>query len=193
MDDSYPPSRDAGDQPPDDAFEPIHIETHRDLRGQIRAICKRINARPEIARRVLVNAVFAFEEVGVTLSDEMRAHVRKTLRWPERLETEKKEARAELLREHGDVLGKKVPRSPDARAALLFDRLGLEPERPEDKKGLDRKGLLRYVDRHPLVARLARYERAARGGLILHTRGSYEKFKSGERRHRWVKAVRFKV
>ncbi|MEO1366593.1 MAG: hypothetical protein AAFX50_05415, partial [Acidobacteriota bacterium] len=145
------------------------------------------------ARRVLVNAIFAFEEVGVTLSDEMRAHVRKTLRWPTRLEEEKKKARAELLREHRDLLGRKVPRSPEDRARLLFDTLGLEPQQPEDRKGLDRKALERYAEDHPLAARLARYERAARGGLVLHTRGSYEKFKSGERRHRWVKAVRFKV
>ncbi|MEO1088054.1 MAG: hypothetical protein AAFY88_27795, partial [Acidobacteriota bacterium] len=133
------------------------------------------------------------EEVGVTLSAEMRTHVRKTLRWPARLEKAKKEARAELLREHGDLLDRKVPRTPEDRARLLFDTAGLEPQRPEDRKGLDRKALERYADAHPLAARLARYERAARGGLILHTRGSYEKFKSGARRHRWVKAVRFKV
>lgn len=172
---------------------PIHVKTHRDLRSNIRAICERINAEPEIARRVLVNAVFAFEEAGVVLSEEMRAHVRKSLRWPPRLEAEKKEARAELLREHGEELGRKVPRTPEDRARLLFEQLGVEPLRPEDRKGLDRKRLEAYAASHPLAARLVRYERAARGGLILHTRGNYEKFKSGERRHRWVKAVRFKV
>ena len=179
--------------PEDPYFPPIAIETHRQMRGHMRTICQRLNQRPEIARRMLVNAVFALEEVGVQLSEPMRRHVRQSLRWPPGLEEEKKEARAELLREHSDVLGRKVPRTPEDRAALLFDQLGLEPALEEHRQGLDRRALELYGDAHPLVARLVRYERAARGGLILHTRGSYEKFKSGQRRHRWIKSVRFKV
>lgn len=173
--------------------EPIVIKTHRDLERNTRAICERINANPELARLVLVNAVFAFEDAGVVMSEEVKKHIRSTLRRPKRIEERRRRLGRELEPEFREMKFSKIPRDPVARAALLFDHLGLEPQEAKHREALSLREMERYADRHPLVDKLVRYDRACRGGLILHTKGSYSKFKAGERRHQWVKAVRFKI
>lgn len=173
--------------------KPIVVETHRDLRANIRAICERVNSDPELARLILVNPILAFEDAGVEMSAQVKQHIRKTLGRPRRLEKRKESLAKELETELGELGIESIPKEPAARAALLFDSLGLEPMKTSHRKQLSLRELEGYADRHPLVAKLARYDRACRGGLILHTRGSYNKFKAGERRHRWVKAVRFKI
>ena len=173
--------------------KPIVVKTRSDLQSKINAICERINADPELARLVLVNAILAFEEAGVEMSNKVKQHIRKTLRRPQRLEERKKKLGKELKSELREVGIETIPRDPAARATLLFDTFGLEPTQKEHREELSLREMERYADQHPLVDKLARFDRACRGGLILHTRGSFNKFKAGERRHKWVKAVRFKI
>jgi len=174
--------------------EHILVRSHRDLRRNIRAICRRLNANPEIARLTLVNAVLAFEDVGVTLNAEMKEHIRRTLQEPPRLR-ERREALERELIEELPVLrsGAELPRTNAQRARFLFDALGLAPLSHEDLRGVSRKRLAAYVAAHPSVEKLVRWERARRGGFVLHTRGSYRAFKEGRRRHPWVKSIRFEV
>lgn len=178
-------------KPPEE--EPIVVETHRDLGRNMRAICERINANPELARLVLVNAILAFEDAGVEMSQEVKSHIRKTLRRPAKLEERKARLEKEIRAEYGDLVGESLQQDACERARFLFETLGLECRREEDAEEVGLRRMRAYVDEHPLLPKLLEYQRAARGGFILHPRASYNQFKAGERRHRWVKAVRFKV
>ena len=177
-------------------FMPIEIKEHRELRQHIREICTRFNDNPDLARLVLVNPILALEDVGVKLSPEAKKHIMDTLRFPARLEERKEELEAELkgelkrLKFHAEL-----PLTPDRRAELLFQVLKLEPAENDtcDLSRLDSYRTRAYSRKHPLVAKLAEYERIRQGGLIFHTRESYEAYKSGRRKHHWVKAVRFKI
>lgn len=173
--------------------ETIVLESHRDLRRNARAICERINADPDLARLVLVNAIFAFEDAGVEMSDEVKKHIRHTLSRPKRLDERKERLGKELDSELGKLGAQKIPRDPKSRAELVFGCIGLEPATERHRESLSLREMERSYGDHPLVEKLARYDRACRGGFILHTKGSYNKFKSGRKRHRWVKSFRFKI
>lgn len=180
-----------GDRPP-----PIAITTERDLRRNIRAISRRFNERPEIARLVFVNPILALEDIGVELGPDVKQHVLDALRFPPRL----RERRAKLERELPEELAAlgvsgKLPLTARRRAQLLFDVLALEPE-DEDAKDvtrLDARRLTVYAAQHAIVEKLARYEHARRGAIVFQGRATYEAFKRGDKRHPWIKTIRFDV
>jgi hypothetical protein len=180
----------------DDRALPIVIATERDLRSNIRAISRRLNDRPEIARLVFVNPILALEDVGVELSQEAKQHVIDALRFPPRL----RERRARLERELPEELAAlgvsgKLPLTAKRRAELLFTVLELEPavEDARDPTRLDARRMTAYATRHPLVEKLARYEQAQRGAIVFQSRASYEAFKRGDKRHPWIRSIRFNV
>jgi hypothetical protein len=183
--------------------EPIRIETHRELRGNIRRICERFNADPGLARLLLVNPVLAFEDAGVELTPELKEHIINRLRFPPKLVERLARLEAEI-REELQSLGidAALPLSAEQRAKVLFDVLklspvpaasgrtstGAAPDAPAPR--LDAKA---YRTQHPLAAKLAEYERARQGSLLFHTRTTYEAYKAGQRQHRWLVGIRFKV
>lgn len=175
---------------------PIAIATERDLRRNIRAISRRFNERPEIARLVFVNPILALEDIGVELGPDAKQHVMDALRFPPRL----RERRAKLERELPEELGAlgvsgKLPLTARRRAQLLFRVLELEPagEDAKDLTRLDARRLTAYAGQHPVVEKLAQYERAQRGAIVFQSRASYEAFKRGDKRHPWIKTIRFDV
>ncbi len=176
--------------------EPIRIDNRRDLRNNIRAINKRFNDQPEVARLLLVNPILALEDVGVQLASDVKQHIMDTLRFPPKLMERKARLEMELKEELSRLdVPSDLPLNGTVRARLLFRVLKLEPlvEDAQDTSRLETKRTRAYASHHPLVAKLAEYERVRQGGLVFHTREIYEAFKSGTRRHRWIKSVRFKV
>lgn len=176
--------------------EPIRVETHRDLRKNIRAVSTRFNDNPELARLLLVNPILALEDVGVEMTREMKDHIMDSLRFPKRLVEKKERLEAELRAELQELgLPAEFPLTAEARAHLLFTVLKLPPL-PEDACSPDQIESRRarfYARRHPLVAKLADYERARQGAAVFRSKEQYEAYKSGQKRHNWVKSVRFNV
>ena len=175
-------------------YEPIRIETHRDFRRHTRAICRRFNDNPELARLVLVNPILAMEDAGVVISAEMKEHIMHRLRFPPKLEERIKRLETELAGELKALgFSPELPLSAEDRARLLHDVLKVppEPEQPLQRRRLARTRT--YREAYPLAAKLAEYERARQGALIFHRREIYESYKSGERRHHWLRSIRFKV
>lgn len=176
--------------------EPIRVANERDLRKNMRAICERFNAQPELARLVFVNPVLALQDVGVQLEPEAKQHIMNALRFPPKLQKRKAELATELTeafaREKAAV---ELPLSAKQRAHLLFRVLSVKPltadAQATEELAPERLGY--YAGAHPLAARLAEYERLDRGRLIFQPRETYEAYKSGQKRHRWIKAVRFKL
>jgi hypothetical protein len=176
--------------------ERIHVANHRDLRKHMRAICERFNAQPEIARLVFVNPVLALQDVGVQLEPEAKQHIMDALRFPPRLQKRKAELAEELVKEFArEGIKTQLPLSPEQRAELLF-RVMRIPPLPADagtSHELAADRVIHYAKAHPLAAKLAEYETLHRGRLIFQPRETYEAYKSGKKRHRWIKSVRFKI
>ncbi len=178
---------------------PLEIGSERALRANIRAICQRFNADPDLARLLIVNPILAFEDAGITLSEEMRAHVMQALRFPPKqrqriaaLEDQIKPALA------ARGLDDSLPLSGERRAELVFTSLKLQPlakdrEGKKAPRALAAERLIDYAPRHELLGLLARYERARQGALIFQRRSVYDAYKAGKKEHRWIKAVRFNV
>lgn len=148
--------------------EPIHVANHRDLRKNIRAICERFNEHPEIARLVFVNPILAMQDIGVQLEPAARQHVMDALRFPPKLQKRKAALAAEL--------------------AEALARAGVPAKLPLSAR---QSAELPLSD--PLAGKLSEFERLDRGRLIFQPRQTYEAYKSGQKRHRWIKSVRFKV
>lgn len=177
-------------------FEPILAHTEREMRKNIREISTRLNNNPDLARLVFVNPILAFEDVGVQLSPEMKRHIMDRIRFPPKL----KEKIARLEQELKDELAQlhvkaELPLTPERRAELLFKVLQVQPLDPDKANAarLESNRTKEYKRLHPLIAKLAEYERSRQGSLIFHPRERYEDYKAGRRKHRWIKSVRFKV
>lgn len=178
------------------AFEPVAITTHDDLRKNIRNINKRFNDNPEVARLLIVNPILALEDIGVQLSDEIKQHIMDSLRFPRGLKERKRKLEMELTGEISRLgVSYKLPLNAEQKADLLFNVLKLTPQPADagDVTQLASKRTRCYKGQHPLVAKLADYERIRQGALVFHTRETYEAYKAGRRQHRWLKAVRFKT
>lgn len=177
-------------------YDTIRVETHHDLRKNIRAISTRFNEAPELARLLLVNPILAFKDAGVDMTREIEDHIMNSLRFPKRLVEKKERLEAELREELKELgLPAELPLSAETRAHLLFRVLKLQPL-PEDACSLEcieSRRARYYSRRHPIVAKLADYERARQGGVVFRTKEQYEAYKTGQKRHNWVKSVRFKI
>jgi hypothetical protein len=196
------------DKGPYGSLEPIRIDTHDDLIREKVRVSERMNARPDIARLVLVNPILAFEDIGVTLSPVMQRHIMHTLRFPKRLQARKERLEQELGAELAS-LGVKdsLPLTDEARRDLLQRVLKMEqpdqapatPARTDDARAElaaaapDRLDLRQYARRHPLIAKLVAYDRVRQGGLVFYPREVYRAYKEGRKQHRWLASFRFKV
>ncbi len=177
-------------EPP--AFEPLKIETHREFAGNLKTIVERLNATPDVARRALVNPIFALEEINVQLSREMQKHVHDTLHNPAAKQRRLAELETEIRTEAGKLGAKpEIPALPADRANFLFETLGLAPLKEEDRAGLDTTRLAAYSRQHPVVAKLVEYEAVRKSGLVFHRREIYDAYKNGEMKQHWVNSVTF--
>ncbi len=174
----------------------IRVETERDLRRHVRAISKRLNENPDIARLVFVNPILALQDLDVELTADVKKHIMEALRFPPRLRERKAVLEQEL---HGDIgeLGvrMRLPLSPAQRGRLLFEVLSLEPLK-EDAGSPGRLPPGRtpaYAELHPVVAKLAEYERVRQGSVVFQSKTSYQAFKRGEKVHAWLDRVTFDV
>ena len=177
----------------DDREKPLRLETHEDMRRNIRAVNRRLNRDPAIARMMFVNPVLALEDAGVELSAEMREHVMQSLRFPQSLQRTLDDLRKEICDDLGLSDPEELPDRPDERARLLFKRLGvLAPAVRPGANAIHWRDVYAHAREHPAAQRLARYERLSHGGMIFQPRSVYEAFKSGRRKMRWIKAIRFR-
>jgi hypothetical protein len=178
------------------SFEPISVNSERDMRQHMRAICQRFNDNPHLARLVLVNPILALEDVGVQLAPEIKDHIMQALRFPPRLEERKAELETDIKAELAKLkVPAELPLTPARRSQLLFQVLKLPPLSQDagEVATLESHRTRAYSRMHPLVAKLAEYERLRQGGLVFHPRKTYEDYKAGRRRHHWVKSLRFKI
>jgi hypothetical protein len=109
---------------PTRSFDPIILQTHRDLIRHQAEIAARIAAEPQASVLLLVNPVLGMERVGVRMSPEIARHVLHTIQHPTALRT-RRDALEEKLRE---ALGEPA-RPTDAcwNAHLLFGLRKLAP------------------------------------------------------------------
>ena len=178
------------------AFEPIVVTTQEDLHKNLRKIGRRFNENPDLARLVLVNPILALEDVGVQLSPEVKKHIIDLFRFPAGLKKRKAKLEAELKEELSELkLPHKLPLTPESRADLLFGVLKITPLEVDARStgGLKSDRTRFYARRHPLVAKLAEYERSRHGALVFQRRKTYDAYRAGKRKHRWLKALRFRV
>jgi hypothetical protein len=174
------------------AFEPLKIETHRELAGNLKTIVERLNGNPDIARRALVNPLYALEEIGVQLSRDMQKHVHDTLHDPPAKQRRLAELETEIKTATEKLTGKaEIPAFPAARAQFLFETLQLRPLQEEDRAALDTPRLALYASQHPMAAKLVEYESVRKSGLVFHRRDIYDAYKKGEMKQHWVNSVTF--
>lgn len=186
----------------------LKLETHRDLRANIRAISKRFNDDPESARMLLVNPLLALEDIGVQMTTELKDHIKNALRFPPNVIERRDQLELEIFDELKQLgVTYKVPLNEEQRADLIFNVLKLKlpeartnripTEECEDRvvplPGLRSLEIKRLAKQHPLVAKLVEYERLRQGRVIFYPRQVYESYKAGLKRQNWIKAVRFKV
>jgi len=175
-------------------YEPIEVASHRDLGRHRRVINERFNNDPEMARLLLVNPIYAMEDIGVRMTPEIRDHIIETLRFPSRLKERLATLENELQTGFQEVgFAEKLPLNGEQRARLVFEVLKLQPAEPEAARAMEPKQLQPYSGEHELLAKLAEYERLRHGAQIFAPRAQYDAYKRGEKRHNWVRRVRFKI
>ena len=176
--------------------DPLVVNVERDLRKNMREISLRLNANQNLARLVLINPILVLEDLGVTLSKEVKTHIMDTLRFPPAL-VKRRDALAIELKEDLAKLNihHKLPFTNQQRAALVFHTLKIQPQSDDenDVESLSINQLRVYKNQHPLLTKLAEYERYAKGALIFYPRSIYEQYKTGEKNLHWVNAIRFKT
>lgn len=105
-------------------FEPIEIKSHRGLIAHQREIFQRLNSHPELAKRLLLNPVLAFREVGVKTTPKISRHILRTIQFTPRLRQRYNELQASLK----EAAGRKPwPNDPEWVSRFLFEELGLQP------------------------------------------------------------------
>lgn len=175
--------------------EPLVIEKERDLRKNIRNINQRFNDHPEIAKLILINPILALQDIGVTVTPEVKQHIMDSLRFPpkwiERREQIKQELETELAH-YG--FKDKLPLTNATRSNLVFNIMKMKPRIDEKNvQELAPERLPFYQKEHPLIAKLVEYEKLKRGRMIFQPKQAYEEYKSGVKKLKWIKAIRFKV
>ena len=121
----------------DGSWQRLEIRSHDELVARLPEIFRRLNADGERSRLLFVNPLLVLEEVGVTLSDDLEQHVRQTLGFPEgrvrKIAATRKKLRAQLSEAAAGSRSLRIPKTPQERATLVFDRLCLPHEgaRPE--------------------------------------------------------------
>ena len=170
--------------------ERIAIESEKDLKKHAVSILRRINEDERGGLMFLLNPVFALEEAGFDLNEEMRGHILHGLRFGA-----KSKARIRELDEAvRDVAGRPVDALSDEQVArLLFVDLKIPLPGPAAAKGTEtRKAkspeplppvndqLLEAVKgRHKVVPMLIELRRQLKGGWRFVDRETFEKVKGG--------------
>ncbi|HBI22417.1 MAG TPA: hypothetical protein DDY37_07550 [Legionella sp.] len=175
--------------------DPLIIEAERDLRKNMRAINQRLNANPKLARLVLINPILVLEDLGVQVNKEVKNHIMNTLRFPPSL-VKRRDAIAQELKNDfaSNNLNYVLPLTNQQRAQLVFHSLKIPrlPKKPDTAPdALTISELRLYKDTHPLLKKLAEFERYSKGALIFYPRSIYEQYKRGEKKMHWVNAIRF--
>lgn len=178
----------------DAAHPPLAIHTHDELVANLPEILRRINADPALGRLVVVNPLFVLEDIGVTLSSELKDHLRRTLGFPQ-ARVDAIVATRKQLREQLDALGERerpLPKTPREVAELVFGPVGVpyEGERPTRLLLEELRPLQRH---HPIVATLYRLGKLERGALMFWNRSAYEEYRAGKPHHPWLKGLRFRI
>ena len=176
--------------------QPIIIEVERDLKKNMRSINKLLNDNPDIARLVLINPILVLEDLGVQISPTVKQLIINSLRFPAKLVARRDLIAKEVEADFAQLnIHKKLPLTSTQRAHLVFDTLKIPvlPEHSNHTHQLDTEQLRAYREQHPLLMKLAEYERFRKGGLIFFPRHVYEQYKSGAKQLHWVKAVQFKT
>lgn len=175
---------------------PLIVNVERDLRKHMRDISLRLNANPNLARLVLINPILVLEDLGVHVSKEVKKHIMDTLRFPPSLVKRRDALAIELQEELAELnIHHKLPLTPKQRAELVFHKLKIQPVDEDKNNGhnLSINQLRVYKDQHPVLIKLAEYERYCKGALIFYPRSIYEQYKTGEKNLHWVNGIRFKT
>jgi len=109
---------------PSRAFEPITLQSHRDLIRHQAEIAARIAAEPRVSVMLLINPVLGMEQVGVRMSPEIARHVLHTIQHPTVLRTRRDELEETLRKALGEP---PRPTDPYWNAHLLFECVKLAP------------------------------------------------------------------
>jgi len=109
---------------PSRTFEPITLETHRDLLRHQAEIAARLAAEPHVSVMLLINPVLGMERVGVRMSPEITRHVLHTIQHPTGLRTRRDELEETLRKALGET---PRPTDPCWNAHLLFALRNLAP------------------------------------------------------------------
>jgi hypothetical protein len=182
--------------PAERSWPRLEIQTHDELVARLPEIFRRLNADAERSRLLFVNPLLVLEDVGVILSDDLEQHVRQTLGFPEgrmrKIAAARKKLRAQLSEAATVGRSLRIPKTPQERATLVFDRLCVpyEGARPET---LTVEELRNYRSLHPIVETLYELGRLERGALPYETRAAYAEYKAGRSHHRWLRRLRFHV
>jgi hypothetical protein len=182
--------------PENDKLPEIVINNRRELAKNVKEIARRFNANPDVAKRMLMNPIYALEEIGVTLNKDMRQHVHNTFSNPPAAQRMREALEAELRPELERLTGKaEIPATPEERAQLVFQHLKLTPFGPEAKnhERLEPRRLSSYASQHPIVKRLMEYEAVRKAGLVFLPRAIYDSYKRGEQRQEWIDSITFNV
>ena len=170
-------------------YEPLTIEGHDALVEHLPEIFRRIN-EADLGRLVIINPILALEDVGVTLTPDLRSHLRRTVGFGaprvRKIAGLRRDLKAQLRKYEGAAL----PESPRERAALIFDILKVAPrgERPE---ALTVEALRPYD--HPLIQSLLDLGRLERGAITFEAKEAYERYRAQPMAHHpWLKSLRFR-
>jgi len=168
--------------------ERIAIESEKDLKKHAVSILRRINEDERGGLLFLINPVFALEEAGFDLSDEMRRHILHGLRYGARA----KARIAELNKALADVAGRPIDALSDEQVArLLFEDLGIPVPEPAAARAAGKAGAagpLPPIDdgllealkgRHKVIPKLIELRRYLKGGWRFVDRETYEKVRGG--------------
>lgn len=155
--------------------QPLVIETERDLRANIRQICRRLDANPQVSRLLFINPLLVLEDVGVQMSPAVREHIMQALRFPPK-------RRERIARLEAELAALAAPPPETGDAAQAAAAAACDDERPPPAP-----------DDAVLAAKRAELVRLRQGALVFFPRATFEQFKRGEKTHRWIRAVRFGV
>lgn len=176
--------------------EPITISVERDLRKNIRTINQRFNDNPDIAKLIVVNPILALEDIGIKLSPDVKAHIMERLHFPPKLRARRDELESELTEEFENVGLKFKPALTNTeRAEFTYKILKKTSllKHKDHKKSLSKTHLREYKNENPILEKLIEYEHLKSGALIFHPKETYNLYKTGVKKHRWIKKISFKM
>jgi hypothetical protein len=179
-------------EPDPPSLTPIVVGTHREFLKHMPEIVRRLNANPQIAKLVLINPIYALEDLAVTLAPAMADHVYQTFHAPParqaRLAELEREIRADLDKLPGQP---PIPTTPAERARVVFGVLGVRRAAGDSDEQLDHVRLRSYAHRHPLIPKLIEHDFVSRSTFVFFPRAVYDDYKTGRVRQDWVNSVRF--